>query len=146
MAAGRPFQAYLHGAPKPPCQTERWQTLQDIYKTQGGMVITDPDISAPLFHGQVSWDPMCDSWIPCLVVMLLRLHHRWWQIPSVLLRHFTTATTWSRNHLVYAHADHLLNLACSVLQSDWAMITVLEDTTASLAGGRTLGPAAVPIM
>lgn len=54
MAAGRPFQAYLHGAPKPPCQAERWQTLQDIYKTQGGMVITDPDISAPLFHGQVS--------------------------------------------------------------------------------------------
>lgn len=54
VAAGRPFQAYLHGAPKPPCQAERWQTLQDIYKTQGGMVITDPDISAPLFHGQVS--------------------------------------------------------------------------------------------
>lgn len=36
-------------------------------------------------------------------------------------------------------ADHLLNLACSVLSSDWAMITLLEDTTASLAGnnGRT---------
>ena len=66
--------------------------------------------------------------------------------PELTLRHFTTAATWSQHHLVHAHADHLLNLACSVLQSDWAMITVLEDTTASLAGGRTLGPAAEPLM
>ena len=42
-------------------------------------------------------------------------------------------------------ADHLLNLACSVLQTDWAMITVLEDTTASLAGENMWRrPAALP--
>ena len=58
VAAGRPFQAYLHGAPKPPCQAERWQTLQDIYKTQGGMVITDPDISASLFREQALRTPL----------------------------------------------------------------------------------------
>lgn len=47
---GRPFEAAQHGAPKPPCQAERWQTLDAIYKSHGGgggMVIEDRDISAP---------------------------------------------------------------------------------------------------
>lgn len=145
VAAGRPFEAYLHGAPKPPCQAERWQTLQDIYKTQGGMVITDPDISASLFRKRALGTPFLACVLHECSPLVLNAAHA---AASLDVRRCMVLN----QHQLLLRADHLLNLACSVLQSDWAMITVLEDTTASLAGEnmRTAGenmwraPAALP--
>jgi hypothetical protein len=138
VAAGRPFQAYLHGAPKPPCQAERWQTLQDIYKTQGGMVITDPDISASLSRERALRTPSLACVLHECSPLVLNAAHA---AASLAERRCMVL---NQNQLLLC-ADHLLNLACSVLQSEWAMITVLEDTTASLAGENVWRrPAALP--
>lgn len=81
VLSGKPFLAAQHGAPKPPCQAERWDTLQAIYKTQGGMVITDPDISARCSHCFTSLLqklPCCTYliWLPRSMQTLCALHFR----------------------------------------------------------------------